>query len=106
MESSRLVQFGALQPFITGGEIDHHVVSQINSTRCTIPFNIFIYFPSLHVSGIRVPIIRRKLLYICDTGICHFVWVASGLLIGLKLQFQSNQQTRSHSYRVINTSVA
>jgi len=35
----------------------------------------------------------EKLLYLCDTGICHSVWVASGLLVGLKKQFQSNQQT-------------
>jgi len=26
----------------------------------------------------NVPIIRRKLQYLCDTGICHSVWVASG----------------------------
>jgi hypothetical protein len=45
-----------------------------------------------------VPIIRRKFLYICDTGICHSVCVATGLLVGLKLitQFQSNQQTSRH----------
>ena len=41
-------------------------------------------FQSIHVSGIHVPIIRRKLLYLCDTGICHSVWVASGLLVGMK----------------------
>ena len=46
-------------------------------------FNIFIYFSSLHVSGIYVPIIRRKLLYLCDTGICHSVCVVCGLLVGL-----------------------
>jgi len=33
-----------------------------------------------------VPIIRRKLLYLFDTGICQSVWVASGLLVGLKIQ--------------------
>jgi len=33
-----------------------------------------------------VPIIRTKLLYLCDTGICHSVWVASSLLVGLKIQ--------------------
>jgi hypothetical protein len=55
--------------------------SQINPTRCTILFNIFIYFHSLHVSGIHVPIIRRKLLNPCVTGICHTVWVASGLSV-------------------------
>ena len=49
-------------------------------------FNIFIYFSSLHVSGIQVPIISRKLLYLCDTGICHSVWVASGLLVGFNIQ--------------------
>jgi hypothetical protein len=61
----------------------HYIILQINPTRCTILFNICIYFSSLHVSGIHVPIIRRKLLYLCDTGICHCVWVASGLLVGL-----------------------
>ena len=45
--------------------------------------------------------IRRKLLYLYDTDICYSVWVASGLLFGMK----SNQQTRRHLYRVTNTSV-
>ena len=44
---------------------------------------VFLYFYSLRVSGIHVPIIRRKLLYLCDTAICHSVCVASGLLVGL-----------------------
>jgi len=53
--------------------VDLHprTISQICPTRCAILFNIFIYFSSLHVSAIHVPIIRRKLLYLCDTGICH-----------------------------------
>ena len=46
----------------------------------------YIYFSSLHVSGIHVPIIRRKLLYLCDTGICHSVWVVSGLVVGFSIQ--------------------
>jgi len=29
-----------------------------------------------------MPIIRRKSLYLCDTGIRHSVWVVSGLLVG------------------------
>ena len=66
--------------------IESSGISQINPTSCTIHFNIFIYFSSLHVSGIHVPIIRRKLLYPCDIGICHSAWVASGLLVGLKIQ--------------------
>ena len=33
------------------------------------PKGSYIYFSTLHVSGIHVPIIRRKLLYLCDTGI-------------------------------------
>ena len=86
--------------FVDGAFLNN--VLQINSTRCTILFNIFIYFSSLHVSGIHLPIIRRKLLYLCDSGICHSVWVASGLLVG----FKSNQQTRRHPHRVTNTSVA
>jgi len=61
-------------------------VSQINPTRCTILFNISIYFSSLRVSGIQVPVIKRKMLYLCDTDICHSGWVASGLLVGLKNQ--------------------
>ena len=62
------------------------IISEISPTRCTILLNIYIYFSSLHVSGIHVPIIRRKLLYLCDTGICHSVWVATGLLIGFSIQ--------------------
>ena len=62
------------------------IISQINPTRCTILCNIFIYFASVHVSSIHVPIIRRKLLYLCDTGIYHSVWMASGLLVGVSLQ--------------------
>ena len=62
------------------------IISYINPTRCTILFDIFICFSSLHVSGIHVPIIRRKLLYLCATGISHSVWVASGLLVGVSLQ--------------------
>jgi len=57
-----------------------------NPTRCTILFNIFIYFSSLRVSSIHVLIIRRILLYLFNTGMCHSVWVASGLLVGLKFQ--------------------
>ena len=63
-----------------------HIISQINPTRCTVLFNIFLYFSSLHVSGIHVPIIRRKLLYPCDTGTCQSVWVAYVLPVGLKIQ--------------------
>ena len=36
-----------------------------------------------------MPIIRRELLYLCDTGICHSVWAASGLPVGLKIQHVS-----------------
>ena len=60
------------------------IISQINPTRCTILFNIFIYFSSPHVLGVHVPIIRRKLLYQCNTGTCHSVWLSSGLLVGLE----------------------
>ena len=38
----------------------------------------------------------EKMLYLCDTGICHS---ASVVLV-------SNQQTRCHPYRVTNTSFA
>jgi len=44
------------------------------------------YLSSLHVSGIHESIIRRKLLYLCDAGICQSVWVAFGLMVGLKIQ--------------------
>jgi hypothetical protein len=36
-----------------------------------------------------VPIIKKKILYQCDTGICHSVWVASGLLVGVFIYFSS-----------------
>ena len=57
--------------------INVYCVSQISPTMCKMLFNIF-YFYSLHVSSIHVPIIRRNLQYLCDTGICHSAWVASG----------------------------
>ena len=60
--------------------------SLINPTRYTVLFNIFIYFSSLHVSGIRASFIRRKLLYLCDIVICQSIWVVSGLLVGFSLQ--------------------
>ena len=77
-------------------------VSYIEDAR-RLKVNIFIYFSSLYVSGVHAPTIRRKLLYLCDTGTCHSVWVASGLLVGLK---QSNQQIRRHPYRVTSASVS
>jgi uncharacterized membrane protein len=49
---------------------------------------LHIYFSSLHVSGIHVTIIKRKLLYLYETGVCHSVWVASGVLVGFQLGAQ------------------
>ena len=63
-------------------------LSDIEDARC-LKVNIFVYLSSLHVSGIHVSIIRRELLYLCDTGICHSVCVASVLLVG----FQPADQT-------------
>ena len=51
--------------------------------------NIFIYISSLHVSCIHVPIIRIKLLSLCETGIFHSVCVATGLLVGIHPADQS-----------------
>jgi len=71
------------------------------------------------------------LLYVYDTGICHSLWASSGLLFGFnhlnaelnpichmlallgahhiphvsRIGVKSNQQTRRHPYKVINTSV-
>ena len=53
--------------------------------------NIFIYFSPLHVSGVHALIIRRKLLYLCDTGICQSLWVASGLLADQTPPIQSDK---------------
>ena len=55
--------------FYVSLSVHPRIVSQINPNRCTLLLNIFIYFSSLHVSGVHVPIIRRKFLYLCDTGI-------------------------------------
>ena len=62
------------------------IISQINPTRCTILLSTFIYSSSLHVSGIHVSFMRRKLLYPCVTGTCHYAWVASGVLVGFSAQ--------------------
>ena len=68
-------------------------VSQINTTRCTILFNIFIYFSSLNVSGSHVPIIRRQSLYLCEQVL---VTLYGWRLLCWLDWFQSNQQTRRH----------
>ena len=52
-------------------KIDHTTISQIIQLGEHFCLNIFIYVSSLHVSGIQVLIIRRKLPYLCDTGISH-----------------------------------
>jgi len=43
-------------------------LSQIIQLGAQLFLNIFIYVSSLHVSGIQVPIIRRKSQYLCETG--------------------------------------
>ena len=75
------------------------IISQINRTRCTILFNIFICFSSVHVSDIHVPIIRRKLLYLYDTGICHSVCVASVLLVGFIQPADQTPHIQSDKYQ-------
>ena len=65
--------------FLTGVTGDF---SQINPTRVTVLFNMFIYFCSLHVSGRPCAHHQEKLLYLCDTGTCHSLCVAPGLLVG------------------------
>ena len=90
-----------------------------------ILFNIFIYFSSLHVSGIHVPIVRRKfcliylfisplyifLAFMCPSSgencsICtKLVFVTLyGCRLLCRLDLKSNQQNRRHPYRVTNTS--
>ena len=59
-------------------------ITQLGAHFC---LNVFIYFYSLHVSDIQVPVIRRKLLYLCDTSICHSVRVTSGRLVGFNFGF-------------------
>ena len=59
------------------------IILYISPTRCTILFNIFIYFSSVHVSGIHVPIIRRKFdvslrqwcLSLCMGGVWSAGWI-------------------------------
>jgi len=53
--------------------LDFSQIIQLGAQFC---LNIFIYVSSLHVSGIQLPIIRQKSLYLCNTGICHSGWVA------------------------------
>ena len=57
-----------------------------NPTRCTILFKyIYLYLFSTCFGHPSAHHWRRKLLYLCDTGICHFGWVASGVRVVLKL---------------------
>ena len=65
-------------------------ILQINPTRYTILLSVFI---SLLFTCFRQSCAhhQEKLLYLCDTGICHSVWVASGLLVGVKLPIQSDK---------------
>jgi hypothetical protein len=62
--------------------------------------NIFIYVSFLHVSGIQVPIIRRKLLYLCDTGIFSLcmggVWSAGWSLLQPAEQTPPIQSDKCH----------
>ena len=60
-------------------------VNKLHMSRSYLNHLVFIYFSSLRVSGIHAPIIRKKLLYLCDTGTCHTVWVASGLQVGFSI---------------------
>ena len=48
---------------------------QMKPTRCTLLLHIFIS-TSLHVSGNYGAHHQENLLYPCDTGIFHSVWVA------------------------------
>jgi hypothetical protein len=63
-------------------------ILQINPTRSIILLSIFIslLFTCLRQSCTHY---QEKLLYLCDTGICHSVWVASGLMVGVKVPIQS-----------------
>ena len=45
----------------------------------------------------------EKLLYLYDTGICHSVWVGSGLLVGFEIQpadQTSNVQSDKYQCRI------
>ena len=48
---------------------------QMKPTRCTLLLSIFIS-TSLHVLGQICAHHQENLLYLCDTGIFHYVWVA------------------------------
>ena len=96
------VQFSPIEFYVLL-TVNPSLMSQINPTRCTILFNTFIYFSSLHVSGVHASIIRRKLLYLWDTVTCHSVCVASDLLVGLKSNTHTEwQMTVSHRYGYSN----
>ena len=43
----------------------------------------YIYFFSLHVLGNYLTIIRRNYFIYATLGTCHFIWVVSGLLVGI-----------------------
>jgi len=57
------------------------IILQISATRCTILLNIFISL--LYMFRGSMCSSSGEKLYLCDNGICHSLWVVSGLLIGL-----------------------
>ena len=73
---------------------------KINPTRCSILLSILISLLYMFRAQFCLVYLflfstcfgqprayhQEKLLYLCDTGICHSVWVASGLLVGVSLQ--------------------
>jgi len=52
---------------------------------------------------VHLPIIRRKLLYLCATGIYQYIWVASVLLVGLNFN-PTSRPVATHTERQIPVS--
>ena len=73
-------------------------VFQMKPTRCTLILSIFIS-TSLHVSG-NCAHHQEDLLYLCDTGIFHSVWVA------VWSADQDRIKGRAHANTVMNRRVS
>ena len=72
-------------PYVSSGIVDLHpcIISQISPTRCTILLNIFISLLYMFRASMCPLSGENYCIYATlVTGICHSVWVASGLLVG------------------------
>ena len=71
----------------------HHLVNKANLVH---NFSWYVYFFSLHVSGDRVPIIRRNNCIYATPGICRSVWMTVWYTLHTR-----QSSTQNNKYKVL-----